>query len=163
MSILVLGLVFAGCGDFTQITTPGNNITEGVAYLTKATEYAPEEFDLYAGQYMLVGKVLVWNDDEKLCVTYQLDDDWFNEGWRIYETYLAVAQTVAGIPQTKKGKAIPGQFDYGDDNLPGVGSIQHCIPFDDEELDSEIECGDELVIAAHAKVKKLEKVTELLS
>ena len=155
MSILVLGLVFAGCGDFTQITTPGNNITEGVAYLTKATEYAPEEFDLYAGQYMLVGKVLVWNDDEKLCVTYQLDDDWFNEGWRIYETHLAVAQTVAGIPQTKKGKAIPGQFDYGDDNLPGVESIQHCIPFDDEELDSEIECDNELVIAAHAKVKKL--------
>ena len=64
------------------------------------------------------------------------------------------------IPQTEKGNPIPGQFLYGEDDLPGVDSREYCIPFDElgvEELgDLTVKCGDSLVIAAHAVIERTE-------
>ena len=149
---LILGLVFAGCIEIAKITTPGNTTGEEFPSLIKGSETEPEEIDLLAGQNMMVGKILVWNDnvDEKLCVEYQLNEASLAEGWLIYETHLVVTTSLNEIAQTKKGNPIPGQFPYGDDNLEGLPSYKECFSFN--ELG--IEPGDEVVIAAHAVVQK---------
>ncbi|MBE3085144.1 MAG: thioester domain-containing protein [Bacteroidetes bacterium] len=151
VSIVILGLVFAGCSGITNITAPGSTTTEGMTYLTKGTEAVLEGFPLFAGQDMLIGKVLVWDDGEELCVRYELSETALADGWLLYETHWAVADDESGIPQTKKNNPIPGQFPYGDDNLGGVDEYQECISF----VDLGVACGDDLVIAVHAVVKKL--------
>ncbi|GEM_PF-2424720 len=111
--------------------------------------------DLIAGQNMGVGTVTVENDDEKLCVTYALNEEALDEGWGIYETHLAIGNELADIPQTRGNRwgtnPIPGQFEYGDDELEGVEEWAFCILLEDLDVDYE----DELYIAAHAVVKRL--------
>jgi len=155
---LILGLVLTGCflSNVGQVPTTEQS---GMTYLTKGTEAEPDSFPLYAGQDMLVGEVLVWNNDIELCVRYELNQDALDEDWLLIETHLAVATTLDGIPQTKTHNPIPGKFLYGDDNLGGVEfSPDYCISF--EEIAERVECGGELVIAAHAKIQKLEPVSE---
>jgi len=149
--VAILGLLFAGCANFSNITTPGTT-QEGFSYIAKGgpTEDEADSFPLYAGQDMLVGEVLVWDDGETLCIKYQLSDYAIDDGWLIYETHLAVADDLSGIPTNRPGNPIPGLFPYGDDNLEGVESYEECISF--KEL--EIVCDDVIVIAAHAVVKR---------
>ena len=162
---LILGLVLTGCTLLSNISqVPATTDQSGITYLTKG---GPTSFPLYAGQDMLVGNVVVSDDGVNLCVKYQLDQDILDKGWLIYETHWAVGVTestepteidVSDIPQTKKGKPIPGQFLYGDDNLGGVESDEECISFEDlgveEPGNLEVECGDTLIIAAHAVIEK---------
>ena len=165
VSIVILGLVFAGCGGITNITAPSTSQDE-IVYLTKEGTLAdPISFPLYAGQHDLVGEVLVWDENEELCVKYRLFDgtgddpeDVVADGWGITETHLAVGHEEGDIPQTKKGNPIPGEFLYGYDELEGVDSWQECIPFDElgkeEPGDLHVVCDDELVIAAHAVIER---------
>jgi len=149
---LILGLVFTGCSSLSNISQVPATEQSGVNYLTKGTEAEPAEFDLYAGQNMLVGKVLVWDDGTNLCLKYELSAEALADGWRLTETHWAVATDPNGIPQNN-GNPTPGQFLYGDDNLRGVEFYQECIPF--AEIGSGVECDDDLIIAAHAVVCKL--------
>ncbi|NVO67324.1 hypothetical protein [Methanofollis tationis] len=123
----------------------------------------PYRTDLIAGQHTDAGDVLVWNDDEYLYVKFLTADRWC-----LAETHLAVADALAGIPQTGNGKLqanngkskagngkqqtgngnpIPGQFAYGECYDPCVGSDTFMIPLD------EVGRGT-LYVAAHAVVKK---------
>ena len=152
---LILGLVLTGCllSNVGQVPTTEQS---GINYLTKGTETNPEPFPLYAGQDMLVGEVLVWDDGEELCVRYELSEDALDEGWLLYETHLEVSTSLPGIPQ-KNGNPPPGQFRYGDDELGGVEETEpYCIDFEDiigfEEGDNL--CDTNIVIAAHAVVRK---------
>jgi len=131
-----------------------------MTYVTKGgpTESEAESFPLYAGQDWEVGEVLVWDDGTQLCVKYQLNDAAILEGWLIYETHWAVADDKSGIPQTKKGNPIPGQFPYGDDELEDKAFYKECISFEDLG----VECGEELVIAAHAVIEKCVTVQDTL-
>lgn len=139
VSIVILGLIFAGCGEITNITAPGSTTTGGITYLTKTnggpyTEADPFTTDLLAGQNNDVGEVQVWNDAENLYITYVIDAP----GWFLTETHLHVACSEGEIPQTKKGNPIPGQFEYSAehdylteyplDPIP-LSSIECCIPF----------------------------------
>ncbi len=112
--------------------------------------------DLIAGQNMVVGSVTVTNDDEKVCVTYALDEDALEEGWLIYETHLAIATEKDGIPQTPGNRwgtnPIPGLFPYGDDELDGVEEWSFCVSLD--ELG--VEFCNEVFIAAHAVIERVE-------
>jgi len=154
---VILGLALTGCSLLSNVGQVPTSEQSGIAYLTKGTEAEPDSFPLYAGQDMLVGEVLVWdNGIDELCVKYQLNDAAILEGWLIYETHWAVADDKSGIPQTKKGNPIPGQFPYGDDELEGVAFYEECISFEDLG----VECGEELVIAAHTAIQKLEPVSE---
>jgi len=116
---------------------------------------AEKVLDLIAGQNKVVGEVTVINDDEKVCVTYALDEDALEEGWLIYETHLAIATEKEGIPQTPENRwgtnPIPGLFPYGDDELDGVEYHNECILFEDVDFGI---C-DEVYIAAHAVVKRV--------
>jgi len=158
--VLISGLVLTGCllSNVGQVPTSEQS---GINYLTKAgpTEDEAELFPLYAGQDMLVGNVLVWDNGIELCVKYQLSEDALTKGWLLTETHLAVATSLAGIPQTKKGNPIPGKFPYGNDELEGVDSWQKCISF--EELG--VKCFDPLVIAAHAVIEKCVTVSETIT
>jgi len=170
---LILGLVLTGCSLLSNISQVPATNQSGITYLTKGgTEAEPIPFPLYAGQDWLVGEVLVWNNGLELCVKYRLFDgsvgdpkDVVGDGWLLYETHWAVGVTestepaeidVSDIPQTKKGNPIPGQFPYGDDNLGGVEFDEECISFKvlGEEIEKEIGCNTNLVIAAHAVVGK---------
>ncbi len=105
---------------------------------------------LKAGQSIDAGSVTVSYDDGVLCVKYEVGED-----WKLVETHFAIAASSGGIPQTKKGNPIPGNFPYGDDELGeydaegnlvgGVDSYEECI-----EL--ELEVGEVICIAAQANL-----------
>jgi hypothetical protein len=102
-----------------------------------------------------VGEVRVWNDGDNLYVMYVIDADLTpgdvsDDGvpTLIYETHLAVATSLSGIPQTKKGNPTPGQFPYSTIHDPGVTEFMYMIPLAWDP-------GTALHIAAHAVVKKL--------
>jgi len=149
VSIVILGLVFAGCGGITNITTPGTTETESISYLTRNgyegpyDKDSPKIIELLAGQDINVGQVEVWNDAENLHITYVIDEP----GWYLTETHLHVACDESDIPQNKKGNPIPGHFDYSSEHE--ISDIEIEEPFV-ISLDS-IGCCNP-VIAAHAVV-----------
>src|SRR5262250_730280 len=66
----------------------------------------PLVVDLIAGQNQRAGDIKIWDDGKSLYVLYETTDPWC-----LTETHLAVASSLAGIPQ-KNGNPIPGQFPY---------------------------------------------------
>ena len=112
--------------------------------------------DLIAGQNEVVGTVTVTNDDEQLCIKYELSDEALEDGWLLYETHWAVGTDLSDIPQTSENRwgtnPIPGQFPYGDDELEGVKYYTECISL--EDLGFGI-CND-VYIAAHAVIEREE-------
>lgn len=107
------------------------------------TEEDPFVVELIAGQTMDVGQVKVWNDDDTLYVKYE------TAGWCLTETHLHLATSLDGIPQTKKGNPIPGQFDYSTEHSPCVTEYTYEIPL---AWDPDTE----LFIAAHAAAGEME-------
>jgi len=103
---VILGLVLTGCSLLSNVGQVPATEQSGIAYLTKGAETSPDEYELYAGQDILVGNVNVWNDGVELHVTYNTTD-----GWVLTETHLAVATALGVIPQ-KNGNPIPGKFPY---------------------------------------------------
>jgi len=93
-------------------------------------------------RYLKVGTVTVWNDGTYLYVKYSLSKCYLV----LFKTHLAVATSLEGIPQTKTGNPIPGQFPYQTTHCPPVKEYTYTI-----EL-GEWEVGTELYIAAHAEV-----------
>jgi hypothetical protein len=74
------------------------------------TEDHPFRAQLWAGQSIPVGYVEVWNDDDFLYVTYHV----YYGDWQLVETHVAVADSLAGIPQTNSGNPKVGNFPYSD-------------------------------------------------
>jgi hypothetical protein len=111
------------------------------------TEADPFVADLLAGQYIYAGDLLVWNDGDNLYVKYELD------GWCMSETHIHVADSLDGIPQTKKGNPIPGKFDHKMEHNPCVTESTYIIPLGDWEPDTE------LYIAAHAAMDEVQAMT----
>jgi len=105
--VLISSLVLTGCSLLSNISQVPATDQSGITYLTKHAENAPFESILFAGQNIDVGTVSVWNDEENLYITYDTTG-----GWEMTETHLAVAGSLPGIPQTKKGNPIPGKFPY---------------------------------------------------
>lgn len=106
----------------------------------------PQVTPLIAGQNINVGTVKTWNDGTNLYVRYDT-----TVGWKLAETHLAVATSLADIPQTKTSNPIPGQFAYTTTHNPWVTTYTYQIP-----LSWGVDI--QLYIAAHAKVKQLSGV-----
>ena len=94
---------------------------------------------LFAGKYIDVGGVRIWNDNDNLYVMY-------STSWEITETHLAVATSLADIPQTKSGNPKVGHFPYKMMHDPPVTQYTYTIPLEWSE-------GTLLYIAAHAVVQ----------
>jgi len=103
------------------------------------TTYSTTTVNLLAGQHTDVGDVIVQRVGDLLYVTYRTVD-----GWAMTETHLAVASSSKGIPQTKKGNPIPGQFPNKAYHNPPVTEYTYMI--------SSVDWTKPVVIAAHAAV-----------
>ncbi len=108
------------------------------------------EFVLYAGQHWEIGRVLVKNTLDSVCVKFILDDPAaIDGGWLITEAHVAIGETLADIPQ-KNGNPIPGKFPVNEAFAPGLIETEwFCLPFD-------FAIGDNLIIAAHAAIEHTE-------
>jgi hypothetical protein len=97
---------------------------------------------LFAGQTLDAGRVTVSNDAINIHVRYTL-----NEPWEMSDAHLALATSLDGIPQTKKGNPIPGHFAYSVVFNPEVTDYTFTIPR------GSFLPGQTLYIAAHAIVQ----------
>lgn len=95
---------------------------------------------LFAGQTNYAGTVTIAVSDGSLCVTYATDG-----GWLLQETHLAIADSLAGIPQTKSGNPRPGQFPWSATHNPAVQEFTYCVNYP-------YVVGQPLFVATHAVV-----------
>lgn len=112
-------------------------------------EYVTESFDLFGGQTIDVGNLLVTNDDENLTITYQTTGDWYVGKIHVY------VGDIAGLPTNSQNTPIPGQFPYSETYNPYTQTATITIP-----LASLPSC---YVIAAHAEVHKIVNGEEVQS
>lgn len=139
-------------------TSPTNRIVWEQTVSTPACE--PAQYDLYAGQNMLVGDVFVKTDTAgKVCVRFVLDAATIADGWKITEAHVAAAANCDLIPQTKPnkqglggGNPIPGQFPGKGAYNPGVLETPWIC------VDYPWVAGTEICVAAHAVISKTECV-----
>ena len=108
----------------------------------------PTVVTLFAGQTIDAGTVTIANDENYLYVTFSTSN-----GWLLSETHLHVADSLAGIPQTKKGNPKVGNFAYQSTHDPEVTEYTWVIAKADLSLDG----NNSLVIAAHAVVVKYDE------
>ena len=94
-------------------------------------------------EYLDVGDVIIWQDDEYLYVKYVTTD-----GWYMTETHLDVKLDPNDIPQNKKGNPKIGHFDINEEHAP-TQDVTYMIPWDEDWPDAPT-----LYIAAHAVVQK---------
>lgn len=107
---------------------------------------------IWAGQNVEAGSVTIWCTGTTAYLKFDVTGDWWLE-----QTHVAIAYTVDGIPQTKNGTPIPGDFPYGMTYDPLVKTYTYEIPWEDGwELD------DHLVIAAHSVVVKLDEYGQIM-
>lgn len=103
----------------------------------------PKVVTIWAGQHIDAGTVTVTNCTESLCVKIQTRD-----GWMLYESHFAIANSCAELPRNKKGHLVPGRFPYSATHNPPVSEYGCCIPLGDWEP------GDTVSLAVHVVVKK---------
>jgi hypothetical protein len=110
---------------------------------------------LYAGQTINAGTVTVSNDASSLYVEFSTSN-----GWHLTESHLAIATSLAGIPQTKSGNPKIGNFPYKRTYEPPVTSDTYVFSLDQLAVSLGLDrftCGStSLVIAAHAVVVQLD-------
>lgn len=104
------------------------------------------EITLYAGQHMDAGDVLIKYVDghvwAKIVISGEMNG---HDGWLISQAHMQAATSLAGIPKTKTGNPIPGQFAIDEMFDPGVLDTGW---FDLGAFPS----GQEMIVAAHAKL-----------
>jgi hypothetical protein len=100
----------------------------------------PTTVDLIAGQHNVVGTITVTPlSSTSLQVVYQLTSGCLTE------THVAAASTAAGIPHTKQGNPIPGQFAQGE-------TFSSCQTSAGPYVFTGLTPGGNAVVAAHAVV-----------
>lgn len=148
-------------------------LTIPMALVSAHEEEDPYVTDLLAGQTEDVGDVKVWNDGDNLYITYEITE----LDWIITKTHLYLGKNVA--PTTA-----PGQFPYDDDDASSVSdtTVTYTIPLDDIDSYSRqlnkkgkptgvmvadgspgVEPCNEIYIAAHAEVQKVEIETSTIT
>ena len=86
--------------------------------------YETQTETLIAGQNFYAGTITLSTTGSQVCVTFQTAG-----GWQLTETHLAIASSLAGIPQTKAGNPSPGKFPYSSTHSPAVTTFTYCVPF----------------------------------
>jgi hypothetical protein len=144
-ALLVLGML--GCSEETpSITQSGApEVTLPVAQYVVTPCGDPLEPIFYAGQFIDVGRVSVYNDEENLYIEMTTTG-----AWVMTESHVAVAPTLAGIPQTGSGNPKVGQFALSAVHNPPVSSYVYTVSVTGYDPDQP------LYIAVHAIVKRIE-------
>ncbi|HXO28377.1 MAG TPA: hypothetical protein VOA80_13600 [Thermoanaerobaculia bacterium] len=97
---------------------------------------------LFGGQTIDTGTVTIANDASNLTITYTTNDPWL-----ITAVHLAVADSLAGIPQNKNDNPIPGHFPINSTFNPPVTTITYTIPL------GNFTPGETIYIGAQAEVQ----------
>jgi len=151
--IAAFAFALASCMDDAPVSVGDRDVSEVLRYSSSALldgNGTNGIQNLYAGQDMLVGEVIVTNDEENIFVKYQLNEDAINQGWCITETHAHVGKELGDFPLAGRwGNPVPGQFDYKKDHEPCVTEYTYEIPWCDE-----YGCDQEILIAAHAVIEK---------
>ena len=92
----------------------------------------------------VVGTASIWNDAGTLYVDLKIADG-LDGDWCFTSTNIAVDATYIELPQTKKGLAIPGKFDFKD-------TLAECEKVASYEFDMVLATGTGYAIAVHANV-----------
>lgn len=114
----------------------------------------PKVVTLFAGQTIDAGTVTVTNDVNNLYVTFTATAPWL-----LSETHLHVADSLAGIPQTKNGNPKIGNFAYQTQHAPAVNTYTYTIAKSALSLDA----NQSVVIAAHAVVVQLDEAGNVIA
>jgi hypothetical protein len=101
-----------------------------------------ETVTLFGGQTIDTGTVTIANDASNIFITYTTNDPWV-----ITAVHLAVADSLAGIPQNKNSNPLPGHFPYSNTFSPPVTTITYTIPL------GNFFPGETLYIGAQAEVQ----------
>jgi len=117
----------------------------------------PYTTPLIAGRYMTIGHVETWYEDIGgaliLHVKYVIDDT----AWYLTEVHLAVSTSLTGIPRTRTGNPIPGQFPY---SATGLWTQEYEFTVDLTDVFG-LTCPESnqttIYIAAHANVAKVDE------
>jgi hypothetical protein len=96
---------------------------------------------LFGGQTIDTGTVTISNDATSVTVTYTTNDPWV-----ISAVHLAVADSLAGIPQNHNSNPLPGHFPINTTYNPPVTTVTFVIPFT-------FTAGETLYIGAQAEVQ----------
>ncbi len=104
----------------------------------------------YAGQHIVAGSVCVTvGEDDNVFLDYIMENDWL-----LTEAHAWIGDSMANLPQTRAGNPRIGHFPHTVSGLSGVAYYGFNIPITDLLVTSETFCGNELIVAAHAVVKK---------
>jgi hypothetical protein len=119
----------------------------GTTSAQAACVVTPKVVTLYAGQSIDAGTVTVTNDASNLYVTFTATAPWL-----LSQTHVHVADSLAGIPQTKTGNPKIGNFAYQTTHVPATSTFTYSISKSALSLD----VNQSVVIAAHAVVDQLD-------
>ncbi|HYL04604.1 MAG TPA: hypothetical protein VE075_01090 [Thermoanaerobaculia bacterium] len=97
---------------------------------------------LFAGQTIDAGMVTISNDASSITITYSTNDPWV-----ITAVHLAVANSLAGIPQNRNSNPLPGHFPINTTYNPPVTTVTFVIPL------GTFSPGDTVYIGAQAEVQ----------
>lgn len=101
-----------------------------------------EQVTLFGGQTIDTGTVTISNDASAITITYATNDPWV-----ITAIHLAVADSLAGIPQNGNRNPLPGHFPINTLYNPPVTSVTFIIPL------GNFTPGETLFIGAQAEVQ----------
>lgn len=140
MLLVVLTAIFLGSCK-KDIISPTNNTYQSTAHRDDNITFCGhgKVTELIAGQNINVGSVSVNNDMTNLYITYSTTGNWF-----INELHLYVG-TISGLPKTKTGNPIPGQFPYSQSFSSNTQSYTFVIPLSNITNDC-------FIVAAHSSV-----------
>ena len=147
--LMIIALaVLAACDKENQITKPPAAVQDASTDYTivDARHWVTvfeQNYPIYAGQNIEVGTLQIINDQDYLYLNVFL-----NEGWAATQSHVHIARTLAGIPQTKRGIPVPGQFAYSESYAPARDMVSFQLPLDDLGF----EIGETMYIAAHFDV-----------
>ncbi|MHC4558715.1 MAG: hypothetical protein ACYS80_15595 [Planctomycetota bacterium] len=122
-------------------------LTTAIVVTLMAGTALGKEVDLIAGQNTVVGTVKVTHALVDGTYVVSVEYDVTVEFWKLTETHVHVAKELSDIPQTNKGKPIPGNFEYGMVHDPPVRNYIYEIPVPSWEPDND------LYIVTHAVVE----------
>jgi hypothetical protein len=146
--VLLAGGVIPSCGKLESPYVAPRPGSESFPLMTSTMEAPPygETTDLIAGRTIDIGSIHCWIVGDSLYVLYSTEGD-----WRLAETQLIVASSLADIPVTRSENPRIGHFPLKGKHEPPVTECKFAL-----ELEAwGFENAENLIIAAHADVVRL--------
>lgn len=147
LGIALIPLMFLGCQKDSYDTMMADENVSLKNGLMINYWGAPAEYDLVAGQNLVMGSVIVGNDNKNIYVTFKVFDYWWLNNTKVF-----LGTSPDQIPTTKTGNPVRGKFTVDVNHNPLVKIFTHVFPL------GKLVPGDSVVIAAHADVLAYEKV-----